>query len=90
VLKSFYVSYEGVAYQVQDRRHSDRVDCRGSATLSWQLPPERSSIMFSDHPGGGAAKTPPVNDDGIAGPSHVAAPEQPVEGGAQHLVAPDD
>jgi sugar diacid utilization regulator len=46
------------------------------------------SIMISDHPGGGA-QTPPV-DDRIAGPSHVDAPEQPVDGDARRLAAPDD
>jgi sugar diacid utilization regulator len=47
------------------------------------------SIMISDHPGGGA-QTPPVDGDHIAGPSHVDAPEHPVDGDARRLAAPDD
>src|SRR4029453_12488717 len=44
--------------------------------------------MISDHPRGDA-RTPPV-DDRIAGPSHADAPEQPVDGDAGRLAAPDD
>jgi sugar diacid utilization regulator len=47
------------------------------------------SIMISDHPGGGA-QTSPVEGDRIAGPSHVDAPEQPVDSDARRLAAPDD
>ena len=45
--------------------------------------------MISDHPGGGA-QTSPVEGDRIAGPSHVDAPEQPVDSDARRLAAPDD
>jgi len=45
--------------------------------------------MINDHPGGGA-QTPPVDGDHIAGPSHVDAPEQPVDSDARRLAAPDD
>ena len=44
---------------------------------------------MTDHPGGGA-QTPPVDGDHVAGSSHVNAPEQPVDGEARRLAAPDD
>jgi sugar diacid utilization regulator len=47
------------------------------------------SIMISDHPGEGA-ETPPVDGDHVAGPSHMDAPEQPVDGDARRLAEPDD
>ena len=45
--------------------------------------------MINDHPGGGA-QTPPVDSDRIADPSDVDPPEQPVDGDARRLDAPDE
>ena len=45
--------------------------------------------MTSDHPGEGA-QTPPVDGDHITDPSHMDAPEQPVDGDARRLAESDD
>ena len=49
----------------------------------------RVSIMISDHLGGGA-QTPPVDGEGIAGPSDGNAHEQLVDRDAQRLAGQDD